>query len=116
MTMHIDLSGTIGFELFLFSELVYLVGKPDQQFIRKSKFWTQWLNDLFAVLKLTAHCGEDYQWIEFRSVLHKNIMLLSNLVLKLYRLLVLVLLGILFYCVYLSLTAVATLSCMEKIT
>ncbi len=61
MTMHIDLSGTIGFELFLFSELVYLVGKPDQQFIRKSKFWTQWLNDLFAVLKLTAHCGEDYQ-------------------------------------------------------
>ncbi len=116
MTMHIDLSGTIGFELFLFSELVYLVGKPDQQFIHKSKFWTQWLNDLFAVIKLTAHCGEDYQWIEFRSVLHKNIMLLSNLVLKLYRLLVLVLLGILFYCVYLNLTAVATLSCMEKIT
>lgn len=38
MTLHIDLLGTIGFELFLFSELVYLVGKPDQQFIRKSKF------------------------------------------------------------------------------
>lgn len=42
-------------------------------------------------------------------------MLLSNLVLKLYRLIVLVLLGILFYCVYLSLTAVATLSFMENI-